>query len=71
MCLSSMTERKNGCLAERNSNCFASMCLGTPAIWFEMTPRNFLLLEHEPKQQERSLFSLIQLTIFFEVVVVS
>ena len=69
MCLSSMTERKNGCLAERNS--FASMCLGTPAIWFEMTARNFLVREHEPKQQERSLFSLIQLTIFFEVVVVS
>lgn len=48
MCLSSMTKRKNGCLAERNS--FASMYLGTPAIWFEMTARrNFLVREQEPK----------------------
>ena len=37
---------------------FASMRLRTPSVrWFKMAAQNVMVQEHEPKQEERSLFS--------------
>ena len=50
----------------------ASMHLRIPAVGLlKLAARKLLVREHEPKQKERSLFSLPQFIMLFEVAAVS